>query len=274
MMRAIYSFKELRTEHYKPIDKNFFKIAKLSVELAKINYTTVFYGDESSYKLFKDKNITFDEVNLLESISNYNGDITSYSKLMAMKEQTEPYVCLDFDTLVFENIKSNSTVLFGYPEIGGIKLFNILSEDSQLEYIEYINLYYKRHLDKYKHKFPSYINPYLDKVPNFSLFMVNNPILVKEIINEIFTIFEYNELEEMGAMFIEQYLIPMYIQSLDIEYKFLYKDNNEKFTNSFLTLKNKFNHYIQYHKDLNFEKNINKISKMYNIKLDINEPLF
>lgn len=273
-MRAIFSFKKLKTEHYKPIDKNFFKLAKLSVELAKLHYKTVFYGDSDSYKIFEEKNITFDEVNLLESIELYDGDITSYSKLMAMKNETSPYVCLDFDTLVFEKIKSTNTITFGYPEIGAIKLYNILSEDSQKEYLDYINLYYKRHLDKYKDKLPDFINPYLTSIPNFSLFMVNNPILIHQIIKDIFNIFTAYELEEMGAMFIEQYLIPLYIDSLEVDYKFIYDDSSQELNKSFLFLKSKFYHYIQFHNDDKFEQNIQKVSNIFNIPLNINEPLF
>lgn len=273
-MRAIYSFKQLKTEHYKPIDKRFFKLAKLSVELAKRHYQTVFYGDSDSYKLFEDKNIKFDEVNLLDSIQKYDGDITSYAKLMAMKGENSPYVCLDFDTLIFENIQSLNTITFGYPEIGGIKLYNILSEKSQQEYLDYINLYYKRHLDKYKDKLPSYINPYLNKIPNFSFFMVNNPTLVREILENIFSIFTEDELEEMGAMFIEQYLIPIFIESINVDYRFLYKNSNQELPDSILFLKNKFYHYIQFHTDDTFESKIKKISNLYQIKLNINEPLF
>jgi hypothetical protein len=272
-MKVIYSFKKLNTDHYKPIDNNFFKLAKLSVGLAKKYYTTEFYGDSDSFDLFKSKGIEFDKVNLLDSIKNYNGNITSYSKLMAMMEQTEPYICLDFDTLLFQKIENDSTFIFGYPEIGSLKLHNILTEVNPQNYLEYIQTYYKRHLIKYKHKFPSYLNPSTNEIPNFSLFVCNHPTLIKEILNDIFGRFEKDELEEMGAMFIEQLLIYLYLIELEVDVKFLYNSNIVDNIEILQILKHKFYHYIQYHKDNEFEEKIRVISDSYNISLKLNEKL-
>ena len=273
-MKVIYSFKTLKTEHYKPLDKNFFKLAKLSVELAKKYYKVEFYGDDESYKLFNDKGIKFDNVILLDSIKKYEGDITSYSKLMAMKTQSEPYMCLDFDTLLFQKIPETHTITYGYAEIDKIKLENILEENSQTEYLEYINKYYKKNLDKYKDRLPSYVNPYPSKIPNYSLFMVLHPTLVKQILNDIFNRFNYDELEEMGAMFIEQLLIYLYLLELNVDIKYLYKTHNSDSGNLINIIKNKFYHYIRFHEDSNFKNKIEQIAKSYNISLNINEPLF
>jgi hypothetical protein len=272
-MKVIYSFKELRTDHYKPIDDNFFKLAKLSVELAKKYYTTEFYGDDSSYRLFNEKGIEFDKVVLLDSIKNYNGDITSYSKLMAMMNQTEPYMCLDFDSLLFQQIPNDSTFIFGYPEISSLKLHNILTEDYPEKFLDYVNLYYKRHLVKYKHKFPSYLNPSTNEIPNFSLFVCNHPTLIREILNDIFNRFEENELEEMGAMFIEQLLIYLYLIELEVDVKFLYDSNFINDIEIIQILKHKFYHYIRYHEDNEFDQKIKLIANSYNISTKLKEKL-
>ena len=273
-MKAIYSFKILKTDHYKPIDDNFFKLAKLSVELAKKYYITEFYGDVESYKLFEEKGIEFDSVKLLDSIQNYNGDITSYSKLMAMMEQTEPYMCLDFDTLLFQRIPNDYTFIFGYPEISSLKLHNILTEYNSEKFLDYIDLYYKRHLVKYKHKFPEYLNPSTNEIPNFSLFVCNHPTLIREILKDIFNRFETEELEEMGAMFIEQLLIYLYLIELEVDVKFLYDSNIINDIEILHILKHKFYHYIRYHEDTEFDEKIKLISNSYNISLKLNEKLF
>lgn len=272
MMRAIFSFKII-DNHYKPINDSFFKLAKLSVELAKLNYTTEFYGDKKSHELFSNNGILFDNVFILDSIEKYKGTITSYSKLMAMMVQETPYICLDFDTLLFQNIQTTKTITFGYPEITDIKLYNILSEESQQEYLNYINTFYKRHLDKFKDRLPKFINPYLKQIPNYSLFAVQKPHLIKEILNNIFSIFSYEELEEVGAMFIEQYLISLYIESLNIDMEFIYRDEITDIDDSFSILKNKFHHYINFHEDENFQKNINNISQIYTISSRLNQKL-
>jgi hypothetical protein len=273
-MKVIYSFKTLKTEHYKPIDKNFFKLAKLSVELAKKYYKTEFYGDSESYNLFEDRGITFDKVTLLDSIKEYDGNITSYSKLMTMMEQTEPYMCLDFDTLLFQQIPNDSTFIFGYPEISSLKLHNILTENGSEKFLDYVNLYYKRHLVKYKHKFPAYLNPSTNEIPNFSLFVCNHPTLIREILKDIFNRFETEELEEMGAMFIEQLLIYLYLIELEVDVKFLYDSNIINDTQIIYILKHKFYHYIRYHEDSEFNEKIKLIADSYNISLKLNEKLF
>lgn len=272
-MKAIFSFKKLKTDHYKPIDDNFFKLAKLSVQMAKIHYKTEFYGDEESYKLFEDKGVVFDNVNLLDSIKNYNGDITSYSKLMAMLEQKEPYICLDFDTLLFERIETTSTITFGYPEIVDYSLHNILSQDDVSSYIEYIEKYYKRHLSKYKHKLSNIQNVYLDTIPNYSLFAVKNTVLIKNIIKDIFNKFSTDELEEMGAMFIEQYLIYCYLKNYQVDCNYIYTDTITEIHGDLNTFGNKFHHYIDYYKDENFNDNIQMIADSYNISLKLKEKL-
>lgn len=272
-MKAIYSFKILKTDHYKPIDDRFFKLAKLSVELSKRYYKTEFYGDVESYKLFEEKGIEFDSVKFLDSIQNYNGDITSYSKLMAMMEQTEPYICLDFDTLLFQKIPETHTIVFGYPEISSLKLHNVLTYDDSNKFIEYVDLYYKRHLVKYKDKLPIYLNPSTNEIPNYSLFLCQHPNLIKEILNDIFNTFEETEMEEMGAMFIEQFLIYLYLTEFEVDIKFLYDSNIINDIEILPIIKNKFYHYIRYHEDNEFEDKIKVISDSYNISLKLKEKL-
>lgn len=273
-MKVIYSFKKLKTEHYKPLNTNFFKLAKLSVELAKKYYKVEFYGDSDSFKLFDERGIEFDKVILLDSILEYDGDITSMSKLLAMVEQSEPYMCLDFDTLLLQKIPETHSITYGYPEITKIHLHNILTEESQDDYLKYIDKYYKNSLEKYKNKLPNFVNPSCSEIPNYSLFMVNHPTLIKEILNDIFTRFTKDELEEMGAMFIEQLLIYLYLLELDIDINFLYKNNLMVDADLINTIKYKFIHYIRYHEDNKFEEKINMISKSYNISLKLNEKLF
>lgn len=271
MMKAIYSFKKLKTQHYKPIDENFFKLAKLSVELAKKYYKIEFYGDVESYKLFEDRGITFDKINLLDTIEKYNGDITSYSKLMAMMNESEPYICLDFDTLLFQGIDTISTITFGYPEIVDYSLENILSKDDVYEYVNYIQQYYKRHLVKYKDRLFNLSNLYLNTIPNYSLLVVKNPTIIKNILKDIFNKFNTDELEEMGAMFIEQYLIYCYLKNYKVECNYIYTNTITNIDNEINTFSNKFHHYIDYHVDKNFNSNIKMIANSYNISINLKE---
>ena len=59
-MVAIYSFKKF-DGHYKPINDDFLRLAKLSVKSAKKYYKTRFYSDQESFDFFTENGIIFDE---------------------------------------------------------------------------------------------------------------------------------------------------------------------------------------------------------------------
>ena len=101
-MKVIYAFKQF-SKHYKPFDDTFFELARLSVELSKKYYTTEFYCDSESKILFEANGVFFDKVIVSDKIESYSGSLTSMAKVYAMIEQTEPYIIVDFDTLILKN---------------------------------------------------------------------------------------------------------------------------------------------------------------------------
>ena len=161
--RAIYSYK-LIENYWKGQSDEFFKLAALSVKLAKRHYRNVaFYTDRKTERKFKEYGIEFDEVIYLDSFKNVNEHTYGLSKIYAMMEQVEPYVILDFDTLLFENIQTPHTITYGYKE----------GEPENIGGTRYINRYYLQPYEELKDK----IDIQLDWLtfPNNSFVAVKNP---------------------------------------------------------------------------------------------------
>lgn len=264
-MKVIYAFKDYNGYHYKPIDDRFFELARTSVQLASLPYKTEFYCDEKSKKLFEDQNINFDNVIVLDSIQNYNGPITSMSKILAMMEQEEPYMMLDFDTLLFQPIQRTHTIQYAYGEMTNLHYNDMMNYDMS-EYLKHLNDYYKVHYHEYKDRFPHDFKLSDSVSPNHSVVLVENPILVREIYQEVFTIFTKDELDSFSPMFLEQFLLFHYIHNLGVDYKFIQSDPFVNFSpneHSIHLLKHKFLHWLEYHKCKSFGKKIKHIQSLF-----------
>lgn len=266
-MKVIYAFKDYNGYHYKPIDDRFFELARTSVKLANRFYDTEFFCDNESKKLFESYNIPFGNVHILNSIQDYNGPITSMSKILAMMEQTEPYIMIDFDTLLFQRIPRTHTIQYAYGEMTNLHYNDMMNYDMN-EYLKHLNDYYKVHYHKYKDRFPSHFKLSDSYSPNHSVVMVENPTLVKTIYEEVFNLFTKEEIDSFSPMFLEQFLLFHYIHNLNVDYKFIQNDPFVNFntnTKSIDILNHKFLHWLEYHKCKNFGNKIKKIQSIFSL---------
>ena len=210
--RAIYSY-TIIDNYWKGQSDLFFKLAKLSVKFAKRHYKDVaFYTDRKTEKKFREYGIEFDEVVYLPELKGVNEHSYGLAKIYAMQAQNEPYVILDFDTLLFENIQTPHTITYGYkegePEVIGGK--------------EYINRYY---LEPYQHMRDKIDIP-LDWLtfPNNSFVAVKNPFLVKNIYNKILDIMKDDlDKQTTTVQFYEQCLLYNYLAHYKTDIGFLYE---------------------------------------------------
>lgn len=210
--RAIYSYK-LIENYWKGQSDEFFKLAALSVKLAKRHYRNVaFYTDRKTERKFKEYGIEFDEVIYLDSFKNVNEHTYGLSKIYAMMEQVEPYVILDFDTLLFENIQTSHTITYGYKE----------GEPENIGGTRYINRYYLQPYEELKDK----IDIQLDWLifPNNSFVAVKNPFLVKRIYEKILDIVKpHLDNPKNTVQFWEQCLLYNYLAYYKTDIGFLYE---------------------------------------------------
>lgn len=229
-MKAIFAFNKVNY-HYKPINDDFLRLAKLSVKSAKKYYKTKFYGDRQSYEYFKKNEILFDDVTIISDneISKYY-NIYSISKIYGMIYETEPYIILDFDVVLFEKLESNKSITYGQPEL-------VIEEDVALKqlmwaYDSYINPF-NTHLKEY------YLNELEDfrwKVyPSFCVMIVNNPMFVSSSYIDIFKRIPERVVHKITPTLLEQLLLHQYVNYFNVDYNFFmehnYHNKNQDFGN-------------------------------------------
>lgn len=210
--RAIYSYTILN-DYWKGQSDDFFELAALSVKLAKRHYKNVaFYTDRKTEKKFKEYGIEFDEVIYLPEMKDVSEHTYGLAKIYAMMKQITPYVILDFDTLVFENIQTPHTITYGYKE----------GEPENIAGVKYINRYYLQPYEELKDK----IDIPLDWLtfPNNSFVAVKNPFLVKNIYEKILNIMKNDMDNPLNTVqFWEQCLLYNYLAYYKTDIGFLYE---------------------------------------------------
>lgn len=235
-MDAIFTWKRLTS--YDELESTFFwHYAKISTQTAGKFHNTILYTDEEGKKDFEKFGIGFNKVIVLPELESFKGSIFSIPKIYAMIQRKDPYVHLDFD--VFTNIAhtTNEPIAFGYPEVN-LKVFSDIIE------IEYLN---ESYLKSYKEEFHKYYDCKdwdWRLVPNFGVFIVNNPSLVsdifKDILNEIKDLKPNESKKHQYASFIEQFLFMRAVEEYDIDYEFIYDAPNFTFKDqNFVYVKDK-----------------------------------
>jgi hypothetical protein len=266
-MKVIYAFKQFKTEHYKPFDDTFFKLAKLSVGLAKKYYRTELYCDSESKILFEANGVYFDKVVVSDKIENYTGSLTSMAKIYAMMEQDESYIIADFDTLILQQLPQIHSIGFGYPELVNMHINTLLEQTRPDAYIDYIEKYYKGPYELHKDKFPSWFKVDPHTSPNNCLVMVRHPFLVKAIYDDILSKFTDEETDKTGPMFIEQFLLYHYLKNHALDVGYLENSYINPTEINYSLVSHRFLHFMDYHVDKLIHDKIEYISKMYNITL-------
>lgn len=211
---AIYTFKKLK--HYKPFDKTFFKLAKLSLHSAKQFYNTTLYTDKESFTFLTQGGLEFDKVVLLDSIVKYQGSNYAIPKILTMIDRKEPYIHLDFDSILLSKPTSNSTVSFPFPEPD---LKNITGHNPyEFVYTAYVKCFVEQILDKIDYEKQKRL--IWDIFPNNSALIVNNPEIVSDIFKEIIYDFVPDKVELLNPTSIEQQYFLSHLVYYDVDYDF------------------------------------------------------
>ena len=266
-MKAIYAFKTFKEyEHYKPHDRTFYQIARLSVGITSKFYQTKLYCDRKSLEMFDYYGVKFDEVQILDEIENYEGTITAMPKVIAMMEQTEPYILVDMDCILLQKIPNVSTIQFGYPETHQIFLHSYL-DDNLDNYVEYLNKYYKKPWNKYRDRFNDWFEVDPESSPNNCVVVVNSPYMVREIYKDILSKFTDEELEDVGPMFIEQFLFHLYLKNYKVDTSYIHTSYSEFNHVDYRFTTTKLLHFLDFDTDSTAEK-IKYLSEIYDIDVE------
>jgi len=251
-MNVIFAYNKM-TYHYKPMNEDFIRLAKLAVKSAKKYYRTKFYGDQESFDFFTKNEITFDDVIILdqEQIDKYF-NIYSISKIYGMMNETEPYILMDFDVVLFEKLESKHTITYGMPEAD-------VGKDTKFESLTWI-------YDSYVLPFRKVIKNYYSQkeigefdwsvFPSFCVMMVKNPIFVKNVYEEIFQRLPRRAICQSTPTVIEQFLLHQNVVKYHVDYGFFldynYYNTNDDF-NIMETMSKKFLHLNINHKNIKNE---------------------
>lgn len=267
-MKVIYSFKKFN-HHYKPLDDTFYKVAATSVASASKFYKTKMYCDSQSAALFQEKNINFDEVVILSSIDNYNGKLYSIPKILAMIEESEPYIHLDLDALIFEKIYSPHTITYAYKEVE-------LKNNSKTDQIDYLNKYYVNPYNNFLKNILSEMNPSWSTIPNHSFVMVKTPQLVKTIYETLLSKIPEDVLENISPMLIEQFLLYQTLKDNKVDIGWVSEFPTESITSTLMGSFKLFHFQFYYEKGRKSEIDsiLNLLTDTYDINVNLNPRLF
>ena len=211
---AIYTFKKLK--HYKPFDETFFRLAKLSIYSAEQFYTTVLYTDNNSLEFLTNGGLKFDRVVLLDSIEEYKGGNYAMPKILTMISREEPYIHLDFDSILIDKPESKAQVSFPFPEPDLTKLTT--HTHYEFVYIAYVKCFVEHIMDQIEYEKQSRIK--WNIFPNNSALLVNNPKTISDIFTEIITEFVPDKIEVLNPTAIEQQYFLSHLEYYGIEYDF------------------------------------------------------
>ncbi len=227
-MRIVYSYYPSKSGEIKEFEK-ILNYSKISFNISKkICDNVILYTNSEFKKLVEDYGIEYTEINT-ELFDNYSGSFDNYAipKILTYIDQKEPYIHLDYDTMLFKMPEMSTDVFFGYFDYD-------LSNFKKLRDYESLSSYYLEDYRSISNKVPyEIINEFeLKYTPNFSLFGVNSPKMVSDTFKRILKLFEEN-----GSIFnnmrhspsqVEQFLFIPYLLHTNEEhptYDFIEKES-------------------------------------------------
>ena len=224
MKRAIYTFKSSKNFDYlsSPL---FIELGKLSVDQANKFYETELYCDSISYEYFKSCPLNFYKIHVLPSLDEYKGNTFGVYKMLTCLAQTDSYVHLDFDTILFKPLSIKSKINFGY-----------FDEDFRgKKYVHYPYFIREFYINLFEYKLKNYVDPddYLrwnwNVFPNCSLLAVNDYNAVIRIYEKVLEMFSpalhFSDYNAKLSQFLEQYMLGEYLEQAEVDFSSIYKKN-------------------------------------------------
>lgn len=254
-MKVIYSFKQFK-KHYKPLNSAFFRLAKYSVECSSKWYRTKLYSDSSSREIFNSYGIYFDEYEILESIETYSGNSYCIPKIYSMISESSPYIHLDFDAIIYENLVLQNSITYGNTEVD-------LTYRANTDAINYVQEQYIKPYTAYlQGLFEKEVDIEWGEIPNHSLIAVKNPELVSSVYKNILNKVGKSKIEKVTPMLIEQFLLYRYLKKNEVDIGYIHKNSihkvEEKIIGSY-----KFYHFQKYNTDSPDANHINIFLDQY-----------
>ena len=205
-MNLIYTYKKTKMGHHKGFNVRGIELMRLSVQSANKFYKTFVYCDLESSKLFRLNKIPFHKIVVVDWLDNFDFPNWGLAKIETMLHQTEPYIHIDFDTIITKKFKPRTEdISWGYGEVN-------IREGNRFTYktVEHLNHYY----DTAK-QYEDYKSFDYSKIVNASVIMVNSVFLIVDVIKELKQrIKPYKDIITPNVnMFMEQFMFYQLIAS-------------------------------------------------------------
>lgn len=214
-MKIIHTFYPIK-------DSLFYNMEKILLYSNKsVNYALNFYDEVILYttkefeKLVIEYGIPYTQINT-ELFNEYDDKITNYAipKLIVYSSQTEPYIHIDFDVLIFKKIEDDNDIFFGYMD------YDFSNEtDNQLS--KFMSSYYMDDYNLICNKLPFKQENEIKfgKVPNFCFFGVNDFKTVSLTCIDLIRFYNDNILDfnltKHGPSQIEQFLFSFFLKQVN-----------------------------------------------------------
>jgi len=179
-------------------------ILRKSVEQANRWYETEMYCDSKGLEKIKNLDIPFTRIQTLQELEDYESPNWGMTKLITIKNQLEPHIHIDMDTILLKPIEFDETqdVIWGNAEA------SLLYGKGHYTSFKYINDHYVKMSEEYepillKEGFFDFAH-----VPNNSLLVINNTKLTRQVIIELQEKIKPYYKTKLGMlnMFMEQFM--------------------------------------------------------------------
>lgn len=217
------------------IDRDFAYLMMLSLLSAKKFYENVtLYTNKTQANFLKE--MEFDYIFETETLSHIDQHIWIMPKLLVCKNQVEPFIHIDIDTILTKNINRNSDIYFAHHDITPKKITDIsinkLSDFKRYwEILNFCRTYFASYFEYGVDKFIPIEEIRIDKIPNMSIIGVNEYDLFSNAIEKTLDLYKiekskYDRGSLKTAVLLEQFCIPHFMNQIkDVEFDFITKNN-------------------------------------------------
>ena len=225
---------------------------RVSVCSANKFYTTHLFCCKDSYNFFIKNNIPFTEITILDELSelpNGENSLWSWSKIVTMKYQDEPWLHLDFDSILTKPFGDfTEDVVFGFPDYY-VDDMNVLSASGVSHLTDiYLYWFYQLHnTNTHSHEWD------FKQIPNASFIYCKSPNEIKKVITKfesdnkwiLDTYVNNSDDDRIGELccYFEQFLFTKYIR--DFKLKTLIR-NIDGYNNASVDSKSDFENDYQF----------------------------
>jgi len=234
LYKIIYTYKKYKEE---PMHITDYGIDMMMTSVCASNrfYETELYCCKDSYDFFIKNEIPFTRITILDELSEIRkgeNELWSWSKIVTMKYQNEPWIHLDFDSVITRPFDEEDVDFsFGFPDFY-VDSNNKSITPFSIRHLEDIYLFW---FDKLHSTPQSKTTWDFNQIPNASFMICNSPQKIKEVIHkfekdnrwiidkENWDDYSTDKIGELCCYF-EQFLLTKYIKDSLLKTKILKVD--------------------------------------------------